>query len=458
VQRYQTFVADSHPSLAGVEVKIRRNAIGAYAAVILELWDVGADHLPRDLLATASETLGSLGTTFTEESLTLTYHGLVSGQEYALVLGQAGTASFNPAGYEWCTAEASAAGRFGKKTSYAWVDESGSGDGWLKVHVDDGTGANPQVADVYVAGWESTGTHTVAKYWKNGIAVPLPGGTASEGATSIFVSGTDVYVAGWGDNGTHSLSQYWKNGTPVQLSDGTYDARASSIVVSGGDVYVAGFDGYQNSDSTCQGAVYWKDGAAVPLNGSLWGKHSAEARSISVSGGDVHVVGGAEASAYDWKRGSDTENMALPGGTTATSVAVSAGGDVYAAGYAYSPALDTGQAYYWVNGSATPLSGDTSTSYASGIAVHDGHAYLAGSLDGAPMWWIDGADQGLTDGTIAGGAEAITVAGNTTYLAGWESVTAHTQAVYWRARQLVPLSDGSHAAEATAIAVVLRSP
>ena len=47
---------------------------------------------------------------------------------------------------------------------------------------------------------------------------------------------SDVYVAGDEFNGSHTVAKYWKNGVPVLLTDGSKDAFASSVFVSGYDV------------------------------------------------------------------------------------------------------------------------------------------------------------------------------------------------------------------------------
>ncbi|HEV7424604.1 MAG TPA: hypothetical protein VGO21_05490, partial [Candidatus Paceibacterota bacterium] len=103
--------------------------------------------------------------------------------------------------------------------------------------------------NVLVAGYESDGTHNVAKYWVDGQEIKLSDGTQDASANSIFVSKNDVYTAG-SDNG----AVYWKNNSEIRLSGN----NASSIFVSGNDVYVAGAHGTK--------AVYWKNGTEVALD------------------------------------------------------------------------------------------------------------------------------------------------------------------------------------------------
>src|SRR5678815_5585457 len=102
--------------------------------------------------------------------------------------------------------------------------------------------ASPQV-DIYVSGAEENGSVYVAKYWKNGKAVPLTDGTNSAWAGSVVVVGDDVYVAGSEFKGSVSIAKYWKNGQAIALTDGSQQAAANatnSIVVAGSNVYVAG--------------------------------------------------------------------------------------------------------------------------------------------------------------------------------------------------------------------------
>ena len=59
---------------------------------------------------------------------------------------------------------------------------------------------------------------------------------------SIVVSGEDVYVAGYVYNGSYYVAKYWKNGKAVPLSDGMGPSIAYAITLSGNDVYVAGYE------------------------------------------------------------------------------------------------------------------------------------------------------------------------------------------------------------------------
>src|SRR5664279_318096 len=122
--------------------------------------------------------------------------------------------------------------------------------------------------NVYVAGIEYNGSYYVAKYWKNGKAVALTGGESPGIAHAITVSGNDVYVTGYEvDNnsvpvipsGTSTVTaKYWKNGTAVSLTGGS---DAFAIAVVGNDVYVAGEGGGGLSSV----AKYWKNGIPFSL-------------------------------------------------------------------------------------------------------------------------------------------------------------------------------------------------
>lgn len=167
--------------------------------------------------------------------------------------------------------------------------------------------------DVYVAGYEIEATQVapgfvvitnVAKVWKNGVAVALTDGTQPAIATGVAVAGSDVYVAGYEGTGSVFVAKVWRNGAEQPLTDGVYGALATGIAVTGTDVLVAGgaYDGFVDV------ARIWRNGIPTDLTypsqkGLI---EQAFANAIAVEGPDVYAAGYRGGSAVLWKNGTPT--------------------------------------------------------------------------------------------------------------------------------------------------------
>ena len=89
--------------------------------------------------------------------------------------------------------------------------------------------------DLYVAGWGSNGPGQIrGKYWKNGSPFLLPTNANEPRITSMAFYGNDVFIAGYDYdyNGTnYSVAKYWKNGIAVPLTNESSQAIANGIAV-----------------------------------------------------------------------------------------------------------------------------------------------------------------------------------------------------------------------------------
>ncbi|MFH0977035.1 MAG: Ig-like domain-containing protein [Spirochaetota bacterium] len=134
-KRFQTFIADYHTILDGVEVKIQKNnGTQIYNNISVELYETSAG-LPTTKLAETTMDVTSLGTVLKVMRAELKYQNLVPGTEYAIVLGQVNLDTVTTNGFSWCTKQVSSELDFGKLEGSTWTDESVNGDGWLKVYV-----------------------------------------------------------------------------------------------------------------------------------------------------------------------------------------------------------------------------------------------------------------------------------------------------------------------------------
>lgn len=178
LRRYQTFIAGSHPTLTGVEVRVRKiNTTDFYSSLSVELWETDAQHRPSILLSMASIPTDTLGTGFATLAAPLSYYGLVSGKEYAVVLEQFNAFGAN-AGFEWVVSDVSASTYFGKQDNGVWTDESPLGDGWLVVYTDDSTGTNPVPGSLDTSfGTGGTATAAIGTFspWPRSMAIQSDG-------------------------------------------------------------------------------------------------------------------------------------------------------------------------------------------------------------------------------------------------------------------------------------------
>jgi hypothetical protein len=162
------------------------------------------------------------------------------------------------------------------------------------------------------------------------------------GNVEVCVSGAVFETeTAWGYLLPRSL--LWKDGAVTYLSEGVQDrppfgerAYANHVAANGEDVYVAG----SKVDGQGRAPVLWKNGEATLLEHNL---RAAEARSVAVADGHVYVAGfGQEGDVLSnpqallWVDGAPPILLSAAGDgawSQVTSIAVSAAGDVYVAGY-----------------------------------------------------------------------------------------------------------------------------
>jgi len=327
----------------------------------------------------------------------------------------------------------------------------------------------PQPPDVYVAGFEiaDSGYH-IAKYWKNGAPLVLGAGTYGSWANSIVVSGSDVYAAGTEGSADGDVAKYWLNGVAVPLSAhgvGNEACTAISIFVDGNDVYAAG---------VCQGVgQYWKNGVSVALTDAA---NYGEAWSIVESDGDVYVAGWQYVTtrinptltytgpvAMLWKNGVPTELSDPLGVGIAQSIFLS-GTDIYVAGNSCQavqpppPPPGCNLATYWKNGTPVVLTDQTNTGAtsifvtASDVYVAGNYTYGTGSNNIGDLW-KDGTLTPLT--TVPSAANQVVVSGSDVYVAG-ASTNFQGQEVagYFKDGVFTSVTDGTHFASGYAMTVV----
>lgn len=181
IKRFQTFLASDDQPIVGIDIKVRKLSGTNHSDITVELYDT-AGHAPTGSpLASAAVTAASVGSDWTIVTAPLHYPKMVFEREYAVVLSQRTTGS---AVYEWAVSPANKATSFGKWNGDSWVNESGLGDGWLKVWV-----MSPYLVstvDITHSGSRGYGFGNVTDEVKRYQTVSLPG--------SMTVIGVDLKV------------------------------------------------------------------------------------------------------------------------------------------------------------------------------------------------------------------------------------------------------------------------
>lgn len=318
---------------------------------------------------------------------------------------------------------------------------------------------------VYIAGYENNGHASVAKYWKNGVAVSLADGTYPSAANGIFLSGNDVYTAGYELDGNLQLARYWKNSTRVTL--GTGASSANSIAVNGNNVYVGGWEVVNGFDIP----RYWSNGTGITVNVndpiiSQTVLSNGQCSSVYLENGNIYSVGfyrNSQGRFSPW----ETTNGIIPANTIpnndkfcyANAVFV-AGSDKYVAGNQNSASTGLAMATLWKNGVATTLTdGTVSVGVATAVVTSGSDVYVAGweqedYYHGGPQYakyWKNGVVVKLS--TVSSAATGIAVFGNDVYVSGWESNGTNNVAKYWKNGVPVSLTDGTYPASANCILV-----
>lgn len=346
IKRYETFVADDHPDVVGVAVKIRKWNTSDYEFASVELHETAADHTPAAKLASSSIDTTSLGTGFRVVTAPLTYQGLVAGREYAIVLAQPAGTSFNGSGYEWRVGLVSDQNHFGKWNGTSWVEESG--DGWLKVSVRKGS----------------------AGAWVTKHAMPT-----AKGVAGAAVLGGKVHVVGGQDSGgaVGTVEAYDPATNSWATEPSLATLHGSVGVTTLADAIYAVFDSTEIFDGTA-----WSAGPALPVSpGGSW------LHLVTVDGKIYALSEGGPVQVYDPSSGwADETTIPLTRGVTAVAAV---GEAIYVIGghnmmeYGDVP-LTTVQRYDTVaqEWSYPPPASMPTARFAASATVLDGKIYVIG--------------------------------------------------------------------------------
>lgn len=264
---------------------------------------------------------------------------------------------------------------------------------------------NTTPANIYIGGCIERPSYGKPAVWINGILNLLPVGGRDAMVRDLFVEGNDLYAAGSMFTNTNPAAVYWKNANMTSLTDGVKEGTAYRIAVSGTDVYIALVDG----------------GPALDMKGFLWHNNSTMLMSTNPN----------NSSSY------------------ATSVAIS-GNDVYVGTSETDLTTFQNDAYLWKNSSiysALPSLPWKIVCRGSNVFV----AFYKEQID--PVVWKDG--QLITFPAPSKGAiTSIFPESNDLYACGYILSGSIKKAVFWKNGIVTELTDGTHNATATDLAVV----
>lgn len=140
IKRYQTFIVPNTAvdayDMIGIQVKVRKFNGSDQSDLVVDLYATDANKPTGLPMATAIVPASCIRADWTIVNAPICYRcdwfgrGIYPDGEYAIVLSQRNPSS---ARYEWARSAVSSALQFGKWNGSSWVDESGLGDGWLKV-------------------------------------------------------------------------------------------------------------------------------------------------------------------------------------------------------------------------------------------------------------------------------------------------------------------------------------
>jgi len=337
------------------------------------------------------------------------------------------------------------------------------------------------------------------------------GGSGSDSATALAISGGEVYVAGETlstnfprtTGGAQENNRGWRdafvarlNSNLTQILQSTYlggsgSDSATALAISGGDVYVAGWTSSDNFPRTTGGAQGSRGGSldafVARLNSNLTqilqstylgGSGSDSATALAISGGEVYVAGetlstnfpnttggaqGSKSGIYSWDAFVARLNSSLTqilqstylGGRyddRALALAIHpTTGDVYVTGWTSSDNFPrtTGGAQGSRGGSLdafvarlnsnltqilqSTYLGGSGTDYACALAISGGEVYVAGwtSSDNFPRTagGAQGSRGGSSDAFVARLDSSLTSISQSTYLGGSGSDSAIALAI-----------------------------